>query len=89
MENYFLEATYHRGRPMAAYLYLAGTLMAPVASTRIIAPGIVVDFLANGRASGVEFHSPSTLSLEAANAALGQIAVGPPTPEDLHPLIAA
>lgn len=89
MANYFLQVTYHRGRPMAAYLYLAGVPGARVASTRVIAPGIVADFLADGRPSGVEFCSPSTLSLEAANDALHQLAAGPLTPEDLRPLKAA
>jgi hypothetical protein len=86
MSSRYLEITYRRGRPIAAYFYL---LRRPGdVSTRSVAgeAGLVTDYAADGRPIGVEITSPRAFTLPALNAALAAAQQPPAAPDDVAPL---
>lgn len=53
----YLDIKFRKGRPFAAYLYLARQTSDTVSRTEEIQPGVMVDYAADGRAIGVEILS--------------------------------
>jgi hypothetical protein len=89
MKHPFLEVTYRKGKPLAAYLYLARQPGDTSFRTCQFEPGLVIDYAADGRAIGVEITSPSRVSVESVNRALAAANQQPVTATDLIPLVAA
>ena len=89
MKHSYLEVTYRKGRPLAAYYYLPRRDGDKSARTERAEAGLLVDFSADGRAIGIEIPSPSRLDLTALNAVLVRLGHDPAQPEDLAPLVAA
>ena len=89
MKHSYLEVTYRKGRPLAAYYYLPRRDGDKSARTERAERGLLVDFSAEGRAIGIEIPSPSRLDLAALNAVLVRLGHGPVQPKDLAPLVAA
>lgn len=85
----YLEVTYRHGRPLAAYLYLPRRTNDRSTRTRRVAPGLVIDLTARGRAIGIEITAPSKLTITALNRALRSVGAEPMTRADLAPLRAA
>jgi len=73
MQQPFLEVTFHKGRPLAAYLYLPRTPRDRSARTQLAAPGLVVDFNRTGKPIGVEITDPELVSLAALNRVLRKL----------------
>jgi hypothetical protein len=67
MHDRYLEITYRRGRPLAAYLYLPRHEKDK--SERVIqeGPGIMVDIAEGNRPIGIEILSPHDISLTLLN----------------------
>lgn len=84
-----MEITYRRGRPQAAYLYLARRPGDIAVRTLVTPDGLVIDFASDGRAMGIEIPSPASGTLDAVNAALALAKQPPMRREDLAPLLAA
>jgi hypothetical protein len=89
MRARYLEVTFRKGRPLAAYLYLPRASGVRSARTQEVAPGLLADFAADGDVIGVEFTAPASVTVDHVNAVLGQLGVPPLTPEELAPLQAA
>jgi hypothetical protein len=89
MKPRYLEVTYRRGKPVAAYFYLPR--QPGDVSTRSVPndSGLVTDYAADDRAIGIEITSPSSLTLASLNQALSIARQAPATPDDLAPLLAA
>ncbi len=87
MSKPYLEITYRKGKPFAAYLYLSRRPGDTVARSEPRG-GLVVDWSDDGRAIGVEIPSPSAKSAEEAQAALVQLSVVGIDSIDLAPLAA-
>jgi hypothetical protein len=85
----YLEVTFRRGRPLAAYLYLPRRARDRSARTRRAAPGLVVDLAADGRPIGIEITAPSRVTVTALNRILRSFGLSPLTRADLAPLRAA
>ena len=85
--NVYLEMSYRRGRALAGYLYLPRKDGDRAARSRKVAPGLVVDYAEDGRAIGIEITSPSTVSVEAINAVLAEMAQDPVDETELAPLL--
>ncbi len=85
----YLEVTYRRGRPLAAYLYLPRRPGDRSARTLSAEPGLVVDLTRGGKPIGVEITEPEKLTLAALNRVLRQIGAPTLTRADLAPLRAA
>ncbi|OWY69568.1 hypothetical protein B7486_19620 [cyanobacterium TDX16] len=89
MKHRYLEVTFRRGRPLAAYLFLDRKPGDTSARTEKRDKGLVVDFAGDGRAIGVEITSPTVSSLEDINQVLNSLHEKPLTAEDVRPLAAA
>jgi hypothetical protein len=88
MNDCYLEITYRRGRPLAAYLYLPRR--EGDKSRRVVheGPGLMVDMAEDGRPIGIEIVSPRGVSLAAVNAILARYSMSPLGRDDLAPLAA-
>ena len=89
MSTPYLEVTYRRGRPIAAYYYLPRRSGQTSVRTRQIEPGLLVDFGRGGRAIGIEITDPAGLSVAALNRVLRDVGCSPVTRADVAPLRAA
>ena len=89
MKEAFLEVTYRRGRPLAAYYYLPRRPGDRAARTERGPSGLLVDYTRTGRAIGIEITAPTALSLPAMNRVLRDLGLQPVKRTDLSPLLAA
>ncbi|HEX6900416.1 MAG TPA: DUF2283 domain-containing protein [Thermoanaerobaculia bacterium] len=89
MREPFLEVTFHRGRALAAYLYLPRDPEEKSARTKRVEPGLVIDFTADGKPIGIEITAPGQISLVVINRVLAELGRSPVTQADLAPLLAA
>ena len=89
MKETYLEVTYWRGRPVAAYYYLPRQPGQKSVRTRRVEPGFVIDLARGGRPIGIEITAPSKFSLTALNRLLRELGFSPVSREDLAPVLAA
>lgn len=89
MKHSYLEVTFRKGKPLAAYLFLPRREGTTSARTETVAPGLLVDFSPDGQPIGVEITSPRTVTLEKINQVLKGLGLSELGPEDLAPLKAA
>lgn len=89
MKNRYLEITYRRGKPIAAYLYLPRRQGAKVERTVAEAMGLKVDFDDQGSAMGIEITAPSVATLPVINDLLRRLGQPDLPAEDWAPARAA
>ena len=89
MRQRYLEVTFRRGRPLAAYLYLPRKERAKVARTTDEGSGMKVDFDADGSPMGIEISGPGSVRVEQVNALLARLGQLELPSEDWAPLRAA
>jgi uncharacterized protein YuzE len=89
MKHSYLEVTYRKGRPLAAYYYLPRHDADRSARTERADGGLLIDYSHDGRAIGIEITSPSRLDLSQLNQILERLGCEPVAREDLAPLLAA
>ena len=89
MKHTYLEVTYRKGRPVAAYYYLPRRDDDKSARTEQVGGGLLVDYSSDGRPIGIEISSPSRLDLGELNDVLTKLGQERVRPEDLAPLVAA
>ena len=89
MQDRYLEVTFRKGKPLAAYLYLARASGAPSVRSEPTGAGMVVDIGAGGAPIGVEITAPSRITLAEVNELLGRYGLAPLNSEELAPLLAA
>jgi uncharacterized protein YuzE len=89
MKDIYLEVTYRRGHPIAAYYYLPREAGQKSVRTRRVEPGLIIDLSADGQAIGIEITVPAEVSLVALNAVLRELGHRPATEADLAPVLAA
>jgi hypothetical protein len=87
MNTRYLEITYRRGKPIAAYLYLQRRPGDVSARTVAGDAGLVTDYTADGRPIGIEITAPTALTLPLFNAALAAAQQPPAAPDDIAPLL--
>ena len=73
MRHRYLEVTFRRGKPLAAYLYLPRAADAKVASTQDAGRGLRIDYDSEGAALGIEVTAPSAVSIDDLNALLASL----------------
>jgi hypothetical protein len=88
MKHRYLEVTFRKGKPLAAYLYLPRPAGAKVARTSNAANGLRLDFDAEGTPIGVEITAPAIVTIAQLNAVLASLGISPLEPEELAPLAA-
>jgi uncharacterized protein YuzE len=89
MKHRFLEITYRKGRPLAAYLYLARKPGDKAGRTERQDGGLLIDFTDDGRPIGIEITAPSKITLAALNQVLSIAHQDPVTADDLSPLLSS
>lgn len=89
MKGRYLEVTFRRGRPVAAYLYLPRKVGEKSARTVPMGHGLMVDYNADGVPIGVEITAPSHLAIIQIDELLRQHGLEATTPDELAPLHAA
>jgi len=89
MSDRYLEVTYRKGKPFAAYLYLPPPAGARSARTESVGKGLVIDFGADGSPIGLEITAPGQISLEAINSVLARLGQPKLSANELAPLAAA
>ena len=89
MKEPYLEVTFRRGRPLAAYYYLPRRAGERSHRTIRVEPGMVIDLGRSGRPIGIEITAPTKLSVVGINRVLREFGFAPLTRADLAPLRAA
>jgi len=82
----YLQVSYRKGKPFAAYLRLSTRSTDRSARTEKREGGLLVDFTADGRPMGIEITAPSKVTLDALNQALAAVQQEPATPAEFAPL---
>jgi hypothetical protein len=89
MKHRYLEVTYRKGRPVAAYYDLPRCGSDRSVRTEVARDGLLIDYAADGRAIGIEISTPSRLDLASLNDVLAGVGQAPADRDDLAPLLAA
>jgi hypothetical protein len=89
MKRPYLEITFRKGRPVAAYLYLPRAAGVRSARTVEIRPTVLVDYAASGEAIGIELTAPNAVDSTLVNGVLAELGLPEVDPMDLLPLRAA
>jgi hypothetical protein len=89
MKRRYLEVTFRRGRPFAAYLYLPRDTGVKSARTEKLADGLLVDYAADGTPIGLEILDPARSELTEINRVLGSLGLDPVDADEIAPLAAA
>jgi hypothetical protein len=84
-----LQITYRKGKPFAAYIYLAHQPGTKSTRTEQVGPELVIDYAADGSPLGIEVISPSFVTQVEINAVFERLGLEPPPTEELAPLRAA
>jgi uncharacterized protein YuzE len=84
-----LQITYRKGKPFAAYIYLAHKPGTKSARTEQVGPELLVDYAADGTPLGIEVVSPGFVKEEEITAAFERLGLEPPPTHELAPLRAA
>jgi uncharacterized protein YuzE len=82
----YLEITFRRGRPLAAYYYLPRRPGQKSHRSRRVEAGLVVDYARNGEPIGIEITTPSIITLAAMNRVLKLLGFPPLKRAELQPL---
>lgn len=88
MKRRYLEVTFRKGKPFAAYLYLPRPTGTRAARTVEAGRGVQVDFDEGGTAIGVEISAPSAISLADLNSILVSHGISALDAEEAAPLAA-
>jgi len=80
-----LQITYRKGKPFAAYIYLAHQPGTKSTRTEQIGPELVIDYAADGLPLGIEVISPGFVTEEEIIAAFERLGLEPPPTDELAP----
>lgn len=86
MQERYVEITFRKGKPLAAYVYLPRCVGVKSARTAAAAPGILVDYAASGEPIGLEITAPRQVTVATVNAVLESLGLTVMAPEELVPL---
>jgi uncharacterized protein YuzE len=89
MEDRYLEVTFRKGKPFAAYFYLPKKPGEKIVRTEKADAGILIDYGKSGRPIGIEITAPDKISLRVINEILVKLNLNPVEQEDFAPLLAA
>ena len=88
MKRRYLEVTFRKGKPLAAYLYLPRPTGVRITRTVAGGHGLHIDLDEQGRPLGVEISAPSSVTVEQLNAVLSKHGIGPLDADEWAPLAA-
>ena len=85
----YLEVTFRKGEPFAAYFYLPRNPGEKSVRTEKAGAGVVIDYGNSGRPVGIEITAPENISLGAINKILAGLNLHPAEQDGFAPLLAA
>jgi hypothetical protein len=89
MQDRYLEVTFRKGKPLAAYLYLAREIGIRSVRTQVIEKGLMIDYATDGKPIGLEITSPRHINFKNINEFMEQHGLSPIAMEEIAPLRAA
>jgi uncharacterized protein YuzE len=89
MRHRYLEVTFRNGRLFAAYMSLPRPAGCHSARTESVAPGILIDYAADGSIIGIEITTPSAVTIDSINTVLTRVGQPAVTADEFAPLRAA
>ena len=89
MKKRYLEVTFRRGKPFAAYYYLPRTPGEKSVRTEKVGAGFLIDYGQSGRPIGIEITAPENINLRLINEIMGRLNLSPAEQADFAPLLAA
>ena len=89
MRQRYLEVTFRKGKPLAAYLYLPRQAGVKSARTVEASAGLLIDYAANGEPIGLEITAPAHVTVDQINQVLETLGLVAMPAEELAPLHAA
>ena len=89
MKTVSLQITYRKGKPFAAYIYLARQHNQKSVRTEAITEELLVDYAQDGTPLGIEVVSPGTVSIDEIQHVFDRLDLGKIEPVELEPLKAA
>lgn len=84
-----LVITYRRGKPWVAYYHLPHEGARRSHDSRLVEPGLVVDYGPDGLPIGIEITAPAQVERQQLNGLLEELGQEPITPQEFEPLHAA
>jgi uncharacterized protein YuzE len=88
MKQRYLEVTFRKGKPLAAYLYLPRAPGTKAVRTSDAGRGVKIDYDASETPIGVEITAPSAITVDELLELLGTLGIDQPDRADLAPLAA-
>lgn len=88
LQQRYLEVTFRKGKPLAAYLYLSDDPDDKSVRMQKCEAGLVIDYAADGHGIGIEITSPTLVTLDALNRTLAMLGQEPMGADELAPLCA-
>lgn len=89
MRDRYLDVTYRKGQPMAAYLHLSRRVGVKASRSEQPTDGIVVDYATDDTPIGIEITAPGSVTVEQINDVLRDLGLDSIDGSDLAPLRAA
>ncbi len=89
MNGRYLEVTFRKGKPFAAYFHLPRKQGEKSVGTKKVGAGILIDYGKSGQPIGVEITDPDKINLRVINEILSKLNLQPAEQEELAPLMAA
>lgn len=89
MKDRYLEITFRRGKPVAAYLYLPRDPGEKSTRTEKAGNGLLIDYGKRGQPIGIEITAPDQINADVLNEVLTKLNVRPVEPGEVSPLLAA
>ena len=89
MKDRYLEITFRKGKPVAAYLYLPREPGQKSQRTEKAGNGLLIDYGESGRPIGIEITAPNQISVDVLNEILTRLNIRPIEPSEISPLLAA
>ena len=86
MRGHYLEITFRKGKPLAAYLYLSSVPGVRSLRTEPRDAGLLVDFGPEDRPIGIEITAPEKITASQINEVLRSLGLSPMAKQDLSPL---
>jgi len=85
----YLEITFRKGKPVAAYLYLTDDQGEKSQRSEEFGSGLVLDFDQGDELVGIEITSPASMTVDSVNDALQRHHMPLIASDELSPLVAA
>ena len=89
MKDRYLEITFRKGVPFAAYLCFPRKVGSKSVRTEAVGEGLLVDYGSDGHPIGLEITAPTHVTPDQINAVLEDLGLPPMEPNGLTPLQAA